>query len=166
MILWREVTVTYPFGHLIIIGVYCSVDQSCLTLCEPMDYSPPAPQAPLSKELSRQEYWGGLPFPDPGNLPDPGTKPTSLLSPALVGRFFTTSATWEAKVFINCFKLGWWVDRDLRTFSLGVSTIWGKHNTRKETLWRHEWQKQLWENSLRKTMQPTHTVLLKWKIQY
>ena len=100
MILWREVTVTYPFGHLIIIGVYCSVDQSCPTLCEPMDCSPP--QAPLSMELSRQEYWSGLPFPDPGNLPDPGTKPMSLLSPVLVGRFFTTSATWEAKVFINC----------------------------------------------------------------
>ena len=60
-------------------------------------------QAPLSMELSRQEYWSGLPLPDSGNLPDPGIKPMSLLSPALVDRLFTTSATWEAEVFINCF---------------------------------------------------------------
>ena len=38
----------------------------------------------------RQEHWSGLPFPPPGDLPDPGTKPTSLTSPALVGGFFTT----------------------------------------------------------------------------
>ena len=36
------------------------------------------------------------PFPYPGDLPNPGIKPESLMSPALVGRFFTTSATWEA----------------------------------------------------------------------
>ena len=33
--------------------------------------------APLSMEYSRQEYWNGLPFPTPGDLPDPGTEPTS-----------------------------------------------------------------------------------------
>ena len=55
-----------------------------------------AHQAPLSMGLSRQEYWSGLPCPSPGNLPDPGIKPMSLLSPALASRFFTTSATWEA----------------------------------------------------------------------
>ena len=53
-------------------------------------------QAPLSVEFSRQEYWSGLPFPYPGHLPDPEIKPMSLMSPALAGRFFTTSATWEA----------------------------------------------------------------------
>ena len=37
----------------------------------------------------------GLPFPSPGDLPDPGIEPTSLVSPALAGGFFTTSATWE-----------------------------------------------------------------------
>ena len=36
-------------------------------------------QAPLSMGFSRQEYWSGLPFPSPGNLPDPGIEPTSLL---------------------------------------------------------------------------------------
>ena len=45
-------------------------------------------------KFSRQEYWSGVPFPTPGNLPDPGIEPASL---ALVGGFFTSSATWEAK---------------------------------------------------------------------
>ena len=40
--------------------------------------------------------WHGLPFPPPANLPDPGTEPMSLVSPALAGTFFTTGATWEA----------------------------------------------------------------------
>ena len=53
-------------------------------------------QAPQSMGFSRQEYWSGLPYPPPRNLPDPGIKPASLISPALAGRFFTTSATWEA----------------------------------------------------------------------
>ena len=54
-----------------------------------------AHQAPLSTGSSRQEYWRGLPRPPPGDLPDPGIKPVSLMSPALAGRFFATSATWE-----------------------------------------------------------------------
>ena len=53
-------------------------------------------QAPLSMGFSRQEYWGGLPFPPPGDLPNPGIEPESLASPVLAGKFFTTSATWEA----------------------------------------------------------------------
>ena len=57
-----------------------------------------AHQAPLSMELSRQEYWSGLPGPPPGDLPDPGIKPVSLTSPAMAGRFFTTSATWIAPI--------------------------------------------------------------------
>ena len=47
-------------------------------------------------EFSGQEYWSGLPCPPPGDLPHPGIKPMSLMSPALAVRFFTTSATWEA----------------------------------------------------------------------
>ena len=53
-------------------------------------------QTPLSMEFSRQESWSGQPFPSPGNLPDPGVKPASLMSCALAGRFFTSSTTWEA----------------------------------------------------------------------
>ena len=52
--------------------------------------------APLSMGFSRQEYWSGLPCPPPGDLPDPEIEPVSLMSPALAGGFFTTSATWEA----------------------------------------------------------------------
>ena len=51
-----------------------------------------AHQAPLSMEFYRQEYWSGLPFLSPGDLPSPGIEPPSLASPALAGRFFTTSA--------------------------------------------------------------------------
>ena len=55
-------------------------------------------QAPLSMEFFRQEYWSGLPFPTPGDLPDPGIKLASLVSPALVSGFFTTAPpgkTWN-----------------------------------------------------------------------
>ena len=48
-------------------------------------------QAPLSMEFSRQEYWSGLPFPPPGDLPKSGIKPPSLVSPVLASRFFTTA---------------------------------------------------------------------------
>ena len=43
-------------------------------------------QAPLSMGLSQQEYWNGLPFPPPGDLPDPGVQPASPVAPELVGR--------------------------------------------------------------------------------
>ena len=56
-----------------------------------------AHQAPLSMEFSRPVYWSGLPHPPPGGLPKPGIEPLFLASPALVGGFFTTSATWETQ---------------------------------------------------------------------
>ena len=62
-----------------------------------------AGQAPLSVEFCREEYWRGLPCPPPGDLPHPGIEPTSLMSPALAGGFFTTSAT--------CQALNRWIDR-------------------------------------------------------
>ena len=60
----------------------CVRAQSCPTLCNSMQPC----QAPLSMKFPRQEYWSGLPFPLPGDLPDPKIKPTSL---ALAGGFFT-----------------------------------------------------------------------------
>ena len=57
-----------------------------------------AHQTPLSMGFSRQEYSTGLPCPPPGDLPDPGIKLVSLMSPALAGGFFITSATWQAIV--------------------------------------------------------------------
>ena len=47
-----------------------------------------ARQAPLSMEFPRQEYWSGLPFPPPGDLPNPGIKPISLAAPTFAGGFF------------------------------------------------------------------------------
>ena len=55
-------------------------------------------QASLSMDFSSQEYWNRLPFPPPGDLPNPGIEPSSLSSPALAGGFFTASDTWEAHV--------------------------------------------------------------------
>ena len=50
----------------------------------------------ISTGFSRQEYWSGFPCSPPGNLPVSGMKHVSFKSPALAGRFFTTSTTWEA----------------------------------------------------------------------
>ena len=68
---------------------------ACLVLSNP--FVTPwtvAHQAPLP----RQEYWSGLPFPSPGDLPDPGIEAVSLGSSALAGEFFNASATWEALI--------------------------------------------------------------------
>ena len=59
-------------------------------------------QATLSMGVSRQEYWSRLPCTPPGDLPNPGTELMSLISPALAGGFFTTSATWEALYYVVC----------------------------------------------------------------
>ena len=53
-----------------------------------------AQRAPLSMELSWQEYWSGMSSPPPGDLADPGIKPKSLVSPALAGRFFNMDTIW------------------------------------------------------------------------
>ena len=71
------------FGHVRFFPTLCTV----------------ACQASLSMGFSRQEYWSGLPFPPPGDLLDPGIKPTCLASPALAGKFFTISATWEVLTY-------------------------------------------------------------------
>ena len=78
------------FDH---VCVHAKSLQLCPTLCDLMNYSL---QAPLSMGFSRQEYWSGLLCPLPGDLLNPGIEPTSLMSPALADRFFTTSTTWEA----------------------------------------------------------------------
>ena len=58
-------------------------------------------QASLSMGFPRQEYWSGLPFPPPGDLPNPGTKSASLPSPALAVRFFTWEAQGSKYVTLN-----------------------------------------------------------------
>ena len=59
-----------------------------------------AHQAPLSTGFSRQEYWDGLPFLSPGDLPNSGIEPGSLMSPALAGRFFTTEPPEKPQVLL------------------------------------------------------------------
>ena len=68
----------------------CVRAQSCQTLCGFMDYNL---LGSSGMGFSRQKYWSGLPFPPPEDLPNTGIEPTSLASPALAGRFFTTSTT-------------------------------------------------------------------------
>ena len=60
-------------------------------------------QTPLSEGFSRQEYWSGLPFPTPGDLPDPRIEPASLTSPTLASRFFTTES--PGKPFVKVIKV-------------------------------------------------------------
>ena len=66
-----KVTIADVFG---LWAVMLLVAKSCPTLCT---LKTVAHQDPLSMEFSRQEYWSGLPFPSPGDLPDPGIKSTS-----------------------------------------------------------------------------------------
>ena len=75
---------------------------SYLTLHHPIDCSL---QPPLSVGFSRQVYWSELACPPPGDLPHPWIKSISLMSPALAGRFFTSSTTWETlnNLTIFCF---------------------------------------------------------------
>ena len=88
--------------------LWCRVyDKSCPSLCHPMDCSK-AQQLPLFVGFFRQEYWSRLPFPIPGDLPDPGMEPTSLTSPALAGGIFTTSATWWGLVFKYLAPSSYW----------------------------------------------------------
>ena len=77
--------------------VPCLVPQSCPTLCDLTDYSPPGSSV-LGILQARILEWVAI----PGDLPDPGIEPAFLTSPAFVGGFFTTSATWEAQMNPYC----------------------------------------------------------------
>ena len=77
-----------------------------------------APQAPLSMAFSRQEYWSGLPCPSPEDLPDLVIKPSSLISLALAGNFFTTSTIWIAPHIRDNMILIWLGNGDVNFDSL------------------------------------------------
>ena len=77
--------VRHDWSNLAAAAAYCSQSLSCVRLFATLWTV--AYQAPPSMGFSRQEYWSGLPFPPPGDLPNSGIKPTS---PALAGKFFTT----------------------------------------------------------------------------
>ena len=109
-------------------------------------------QPPLSMAFSRQECWSGLSFPSPEDLPDPGIKPVSLMSPALAGRFLTTSATWEAKF---C-KLTKW-------FTLGEYSFIKQSCSMEEKsltwpyLAFYEWDVELWSIQVKLSGSSQHT---------
>ena len=77
----------------------CLVPQSCLTLCDPMDCSPPGP---VSMGFSRQEYRNGLLCCPPGDLPNPRIKPASLVSPALAGDSLPLAPAGNPNLNIKC----------------------------------------------------------------
>ena len=74
--------------------IMCAKLLSCVRLCVTLWNA--ARQASLSIGFPRQEHWSGLPCPHPGDLPEPGIEPKSLVPPALADKSFTISATWEA----------------------------------------------------------------------
>ena len=86
-------------------------------------------QAPLSIEFSRQEYWSMLLFLTPGELPDPGVQPTSLLSPALAGRFFNTSMTCDSFMLTCVLSCVWlncvWLFASIWTEAHQAPLSWG-----------------------------------------
>ena len=98
----RELNYTYCVEHF---TIHTSIESICCTpVCMLSHFRgvqhiatvwTVAHQAPLFMGFSRQEYWSGLPCLPPGDLPNPGMEPTSLISLALTDGFFITSTTWE-----------------------------------------------------------------------
>ena len=72
--------------YIVCARVCAKLLQSCKTLCDTVDCSPPGSSV---MGFSKPEYWSGLPCPSPGDLPDPGIKLLSLASLALASGFFT-----------------------------------------------------------------------------
>ena len=142
--------------------------------------------------FSRQEYWSGLPFLPPGDLPNPGTEPKSLMSSVLAGRFFTTSATWKALHYLitkpKCNQeLAHVSDRPAAIFRLWPvpNGNYSPHRFTHDQNWwdklqislvaqtvrhlptmRETWVRSLgWKDPLKKEM-ATHSSTLAWKIPW
>ena len=106
-----------------------------------------AHKASLFMGFSRQEYLSGLPCPAPGDLPDPGIKTASLMSPALAGVFFTACATWEKAVAAHSSTLAWkitWAEKPGRLQSMGSRRVRHDWATSLSLFtfmhWRRKWQ--------------------------
>ena len=97
-----SLSLSFKFSLLLksflVFAMLCSVASVMSNCLRPYGHSLPGSSAriPLAMKFSRQEYWSGLPCPPPGDLPYLGIEPTSLKSPALAEKFFTTSTTWNA----------------------------------------------------------------------
>ena len=88
---------------------------SSLTLDDPMDCSWPGSSV---HGILQARCWSGLPWPPPGDLPNPGIESASLVSPALAGRFSTTSITWEAH--LKAAAHGTWSRDNQQTVKEGI----------------------------------------------
>ena len=115
-VLKTSVTWIYGFFNELKRSCVCAKSlQSCPTLCNPVDRCLPGSSVHGILQAGILE-WVAMPF--SGDLPDPGFKPTSRMSPALADRFFTTSNGWKAPVSYNTFlclfwcstcpKFSWW----------------------------------------------------------
>jgi len=110
-IIWKKFIYIYIYiykqrereNFSVILGIlacWCSVAQSCPIFCDPMDC-----QAPLSRGFPKQEYWCELPFPSPGDLPDPGIEPSS---PALQAVSLPLSHWGSSICGTKVIKTGFW----------------------------------------------------------
>ena len=101
----------------------CSVAQSCSTLLTTWTI---AHKALLSMGFCRKEYWSGLPFTSPGDLPNPGIKPKSPESPTFVGRFFITEPPGSLSEAIESFRAHSGNSDDTLSVNAGESVgLWG-----------------------------------------
>ena len=107
------------------------VARSCPTLCNPMNCTR---QAPLSTGFSRQEYWSGLSFPPPGDLPDPGTKPASPAFRCILYQWATKPTSSRMDILVD-FLSGGWFCRPLAFSKAWVVSSGFKHNL--IHTWRH-----------------------------
>ena len=116
-LLWSKRKGFFTWTYLFLIGGIIAL-QYCVGFCHTWKLScfshiqlfatpwTAAPQAPMSMSFFRQEYWGGLLCLPPGDLPDLGINPASLMFPELTGGFFTTSnscyiSTWISHKYVS-----------------------------------------------------------------
>ena len=146
--LLKKIKIEPSYGPAIpLVGIYvCMLSHfSCAWLfATPMTI---ACKALLSIGLSWQEYWGGLPFPPPGDLSDPGIEP---VSPALAGGFFNTepsgklSMTWTNLFHSNYMAYG-------EYYTCFISKNWGIQRWRDffvQMSWSKIWEKGIWTQSI------------------
>ena len=110
----------------------CSVAQLCQTLCDPMDCSPPGSSV---HGISQAQNWSGLPFLPLGDLPNSGIEPTTPVSPALAGWFFTTESPGKPLV-VWPIKWGYYNGQTL------IIWLWfkiGQNNAWPYSVFDHDW---------------------------
>ena len=103
----------------------CSAAQSCLTICNFMNGSPPGSSV---HGITQQEHCSGLPFPSPEDLPDPGIEPASSMAPALTGGFLPTHSIILAWRSLWAEKPGSTGTTELKRLSMHVYIYFGEGN--------------------------------------